>query len=205
MSLILYTSNHAISPWPLRAWLALKVLGIPFEERVVDLLAPDKKQALAQVSPNGRVPALRDGDTVVWESTAILEYVAERFPDKAVWPADAAGRAHARSLAHEVHAGFAALRKACIFDMNRAPSAGVLDDAARADVARVVAIWTDTRARFGGAGGPFLFGAFTAADAMFAPFVHRFLSFEVAGLEGVADYMNAIKSLPAWTEWKSTL
>jgi glutathione S-transferase len=196
----LIISNKATSPWPFRAWLALRQFEIPFELQIVDLSLPGKAERLKAVSPSGRLPILIDGDTETWESLAIIEYVAEGYPDKALWPADRAARAHARSISNEMHSGFAALRRNCVFNMNRKPETGVLDAAAQADVARIVEIWTETCRRYAG-GKPFLYGEFTAADAMYAPIVCRFHTYEVNVPQEVKVYMQAMMSLPAWAEW----
>ncbi len=144
----LIISSKAYSPWPLRAWLLMRMLDIPFDEDVVNVGAPDKKARLAAASPTGRVPVLVDGAIRVWESTAIIEYLAERFPDRAIWPRDAAARAHARSAAHEMHSGFAALRKRFPFNTRRPPRAVALDASVQAEIARVFALWTEALQRY---------------------------------------------------------
>lgn len=196
----LIVSNKTTSPWPFRAWLALRQFEIPFELQIFDLSMPGKAERLKAVSPSGRLPVLIDGEIETWESLAIIEYVAERFPDKALWPTGRAARAHARSISNEMHSGFAALRKNCVFNMNRKPEAGVLDAAAQADVARIVEIWTGTRRTFAG-DKPFLYGEFTAADAMYAPIVCRFHTYQVNVPQEVKAYMQVMMSLPAWAEW----
>lgn len=196
----LIVSNKATSPWPFRAWLALRYFDIPFELEVLDLKLPNKAERLKAASPSGRLPILIDGAIEVWESLAIIEYAAERFADKAIWPDDVARRAHARAIANEMHAGFAALRKACVFNMNKAPEATELDASAQADVARVVEIWTQTRRKFPG-DGPFLFGQFSAADAMYAPIVSRLHSYKVPVPADAHAYMETMMALPAWVEW----
>jgi len=196
----LIVSNKATSPWPFRAWLALRYFDIPFELEVLDLTLPNKAERLKAASPSARLPILIDGQIEVWESLAIIEYAAERFPDKAIWPRDVAKRAHARAVSNEMHAGFAALRKNCVFNMNKAPQKGELDAAAQADVARIVEIWAETRRKFAGA-GPFLYGDFSAADAMYAPIVSRFHSYQVSVPADAQAYMETMMALAAWKEW----
>lgn len=196
----LIISSKAYSPWPLRAWLLMRVLDIPFEEEVIDVSAPDKKARLAAASPTGRVPVLIDGAVRVWESTAIIEHLAERFPERAIWPRDAAARAHARSAAHEMHSGFAALRKRFPFNTRRPPRAVALDATVQAEIARVVALWSEALNRFGGE-GRFLYGPFCAADAMYAPLALRFKSYAVEPPGPAGAYMKRVLALPALVEW----
>jgi glutathione S-transferase len=161
---------------------------------VVSLSDPNFKKIVMQVSPAGQVPVLEDGDVCVWETLAILEYLNEKFPAAQLWPADRAARAHARALAAEMHAAFASLRRECPMNMWRPAKTHPLSAQASADVARI--------AHFGQQ-GPFLFGAFSAADAMYAPVVSRFATYTIkAGLASLA-YMDAVKALPAWQEWRA--
>ena len=199
-SLTLIIGNKNYSSWSLRPWLLLRQAGIPFDEVRIPLYAPGSTEALAAWSPSGKVPALHDGDLRVWDSLAICEYLNERFPDKQLWPADAAARAVARSVSAEMHAGFSALREHMSMNIRaRRPGQGRTPECL-ADVARILAIWTECRARFGG-GGNFLFGRFCIADAMYAPVVLRFQTYGVA-LEGAArDYADAVRALPALREW----
>ena len=202
MGLRLLIGNKNYSSWSLRPWIAMKTAGIPFEETVIPLYEPGSRERVLVVSPTGKVPALADSDTHVWESLAILEYLAERFPDAALWPQDARARAHARATAAEMHAGFAALRRHCPMNMRRSGKPRDLTPEAAADVRRIDPLWTDCRTRFG-AGGPFLFGGFGAGDAMYAPIVSRFQSYAIeVGPEG-RRYMEAVTALPAWAEWRS--
>jgi len=159
MALTLVIGNKNYSSWSLRPWIAMKVCGIGFEETVIPLYEPGSRERILAVSPTGKVPALIDGDIRVWESLAILDYLAEGWPDAGLWPKDHAARAHARSVAAEMHAGFAALRRLCPMNMRRPVRARELTTEAATDVARVNQLWTDCRTRFG-AGGPFLFGRF---------------------------------------------
>lgn len=199
MSLTLIIGNKNYSSWSFRPWLAMKVLGLSFSEIVVPL-DDDFKRAILKHSPAGQVPVLHDGDTTVWDSLAILEYLAERFPDADLWPREQVARAYARCVAAEMHSGFLPLRRACPMNMRRPPKAIVLHEDVRANVARIDAIWSGCRARFGN-GGPFLFGRFTAADAMYAPIVSRFASYAMPVSPEAWSYMNTLRDLPAWAEW----
>ena len=201
MALHLVIGNKNYSSWSFRPWLALRVAGIAFEETLIPLDAPDFKTRLCALGGSGKVPVLIDGDTHVWESLAILEYAAEKFPAARLWPADPQARAHARAIAAEMHAGFSALRHDLPMNIRRPVKPRPLAAAATADVARIVAIWSDCRARFRAA-GPFLYGTFGAADAMYAPVVWRFHTYAVEVSEGARDYMRALMTLPAWSEWR---
>ena len=197
--IVLFVGNKNLSSWSLRPHLALAHTGAAFEEVVVPLDRPDTKERILAVSPSGRVPCLRDGDLVVWDSLAICEHVAERFPEARLWPSDAGARALARSVSAEMHSGFADLRRELPMNLTariaRAPS-----PAAAADIARVLAIWTDLRAKSASA-GPFLFGDFTIADAMFAPVVTRFVTYGVEVPPEARAYMDAVLALPAMQRW----
>lgn len=201
MTLTLVIGNKNYSSWSMRPWLALKASGIAFEERFIPLYtgAADKQRIL-DVTPAGKVPALIDGDVTVWDSLAIIEYLAERFPEAGLWPADPASRAQARSVSAEMHSGFAALRNECGMNLHRPVGAKALSDNARADIARIQELWTDCRRRCEKA-GPFLFGAFSAADAMYGPVVHRFRTYAIAVPPQVRAYMDAMMSLPAFQQW----
>jgi glutathione S-transferase len=196
--LVLVVGNKNYSSWSLRAWLAMKVLGLAFEEQRVSLYVEGAKERLLGYSPAGKVPILIDGARHVWDSLAILEYLAESHPT--LWPAAAGARALARSISAEMHSGFAALRQhMCMNIRKRLPGKGRTPETL-ADVARIVAMWSDCRARFG-AGGPFLFGGFTAADAMYAPVVLRFRTYEVELPPACRSYADAVLALPALGEW----
>ncbi len=196
--------NKRYSSWSLRGWLLLHQTGAAFEEIVIPLDQPRTKQEILSHNPAGRVPVIKFGDAVVWDSLAIAEYLHERFPAAGIWPADATARALARSVAAEMHAGFEAVRTympmdVCTHDPARGKRA--LDKApVAADVDRVTAIWDDCRARYG-QGSDFLFGAWCAADAMFAPVVTRFTTYNVP-LQGLAGaYRKVVMAAPAMTEW----
>ena len=168
----LIIANKLYSSWSLRPWMLMTALGIPFEETVIPMYQPDSKARMLSFGPTGKCPVLIDGDVHVWESLAIVEYLAEKFPDKAVWPRDAKARAHARAISSEMHAGFQSLRKACPMNLTKRFKTPALSDELKSDVARLEAMWKGARERFAG-GGSYLFGAFSAADAMYAPVVMR--------------------------------
>ena len=201
MGFHLTIGNKNYSSWSMRPWFAMKVAGILFEETVISLNAPDFKERL-KLSGTGKVPVLADGTVRVWESLAILEYLAETVPVAKLWPADAAARAHARAISNEMHAGFLPLRRQCPMNMWRPVKKMELNAEAAANVARIDAMWSDCRARFG-AGGPFLFGTFTAADAMYAPVVSRFHTYAVEVGAASRAYMAVVMALPAWAEWRA--
>lgn len=200
MPLKLIVANKAYSSWSQRAWILLAHFKIPFEETVIPLDMPDTHAKILKHSPTGKVPALIDGPITVWESLAIVEYVAETHPDKAIWPRGKAARAHARSLAAEMHAGFMALRQACPVNYVRPVKKVPISEAVEADVARIDAAWRRAREAFGKA-GPFLFGRFSAADAMFAPVVNRLHTYDIPVSKAARDYMAAMMALPAWKAW----
>jgi glutathione S-transferase len=200
MALRLIIGNKNYSSWSLRPWIAMKVAGIAFEERVVPLYLPNSHEEILKYSPAGKVPVLIDGDSHVWESLAILEYLAEKFPKAGLWPQDARARAHARVIATEMHGGFAALRRNCAMNMWLPPKRRLQPDEVMDDVRRIDAIWSDCRARFGQS-GPFLFGAFGAVDAMYAPVVSRFHSYGLDVSKAAHAYMDAVMALPAWGAW----
>ncbi len=192
--------NKNYSSWSLRPWLVLKHLGARFEEQVIPLDQPSTAEQLRKFSPSGRVPVLIDGDTVVWDSLAICEYLHERFPDRSLWPKDAKARAMARSVSAEMHSGFSALRQHLPMKFRETFPLRPLQPDVRADIARILQLWSDCRVRFGG-GGPFLFGAFSIADAMYAPVVSRLKTYGVL-LEGLAAaYAEALWGLPSVQEW----
>jgi glutathione S-transferase len=198
----LVIGTKAWSSWSLRPWLALKMAGQPFRETLVALRRPDTRaQALAH-SPSGKVPVLKHAGIAVWDSLAICEYLAETFPQAGLWPADRAARACARSVSAEMHAGFAPLRAALPMDVAaRHPTPPMTAELA-ADIQRIQALWRQCRADFGTRiGGPFLFGRFSIADAMYAPVATRFVTYGVALDDVAADYVGTILDLPAMREW----
>ncbi|HRX71550.1 MAG TPA: glutathione S-transferase family protein [Candidatus Competibacteraceae bacterium] len=200
-ALTLVLGNKTYSSWSLRPWLLLKHLAVDFQEIMVPLHAPDAAAHIARYSPSGRVPVLLDGDQVIWESLAIGETLAERYPN--VWPADAACRALARAAASEMHAGFAALREELPFNC-RARRSGVFPSAAaQADIARIVALWVTCRQTVQAGEGPWLFGPFTLADAMFAPVALRFYTYGIALPEAAQAYVDTVRQdrfIQAWIQ-----
>jgi glutathione S-transferase len=198
----LVVGNKNYSSWSLRPWLAMREAGIAFDEVVIPLYRPESKAAILAQSPAGKVPVLRHGDRVVWDSLAIMEYLAETLPDAALWPRDPAARALARCLSAEMHAGFPALRGGMSMSLREHRPGQGRSDAVAADIARVTAIWRDCRARFGER-GPFLFGGFTIADAMYAPVATRFRTYAVE-LDPVCQaYADTILALPSFLAWQA--
>lgn len=205
--LTLTVGNKNYSSWSLRGYLAVKSSGLDFREIVVPLRQPDTRSNILAHSPSGLVPAIIDhgaGEIVVWESLAICEYLHEIAPGARLWPEDAAARAHARSVSAEMHAGFAALRRNLPMDITHDRREESRAEFARDDIARIAAIWNEARSRFGKTGGgPFLYGGFGAADAMFAPVATRFRTYGVS-LDAVgAAYCEAIFAHPAFKEWEA--
>lgn len=202
MSLTLVIANKCYSSWSFRPWILMRHLGIPFEEVVVPLAEPSTKDALLRHTPSGKVPCLHDGDLTLWDSLAIIEYVAEAFPDRAVWPKERRARAIARALAAEMHSGFPDLRGLLPMNMRRKVRKRELTAGAAADVARLEQAFGQARADFG-AGGDFLFGDFSAVDAMFAPVVNRFHVYDVPVTPATRAYMDRMMALPAWRDWSA--
>jgi len=198
----LVIANKAYSSWSLRPWILLTHFAIPFDEVVVPLRGTDTREKLLAHAATGKAPVLVHGEIAIWESLAIVEYVAETFPHLPIWPRDPAARAMARALSSEMHAGFVALRQHCPTQFLRPVRKRALTPDVEADVARLEAAWREARRRFG-ASGPFLFGGFCAADAMFAPVVNRFHVYDIAVAGDTRAYMDAIQDLPAWKAWIS--
>jgi len=204
MALKLIIGNKNYSSWSMRPWIAMKVANIPFEETVISLNAPNFKQVVGPVSGTGKVPVLVDGDVRVWESLAILEYLAEKLPNAGLWPADSAARAFARAISNEMHAGFLPLRRLMPMNMWRPVIKRELTAEAAANVQRIEAIWAESRARHAQkSGGPYLFGRFGAADAMYAPVVARLHTYGIEVAAATRVYMDAVMGLPAWREWQA--
>lgn len=196
----LYIGNRNYSSWSLRAWLLMRQLGIDFDEHPLRLFSEDFRATLARVSPVARVPVLVDQGFAVWESLAIVEYLAERYPQAGVWPADGRMRARARSVCAEMHAGFGQLRNRMPMNIEaHLPGLG-WDLAVQADIDRILAIWTELRT-LNAARGPFLFGDFCAADAFFAPVCSRFTTYAVNLPPPCDAYREAVLALPAMREW----
>jgi glutathione S-transferase len=203
MSMTLYVGSKNLSSWSLRAYLALSASGLPFTDEVIELDRPTTKSRILAVNPAGRVPVLHHDDVVIWDSLAIAEYVAELAPAARLWPDDRATRARARSVSAEMHSGFAALRRDMPMNLcARNPGTGHTADAL-ADAARVQELWRECRAAPSAASGPFLFGAFTIADAMFAPVCTRFSTYGVAVDDTARAYMAAIAEVPGMAAWEA--
>src|ERR1700733_12756118 len=201
MALQLVIGNKNYSSWSMRPWLALRANRIAFDEVFIPLYTgeADKKKILG-FTRSGKVPALVDGDVTIWDSLAIIKYAAELFWETRLWPVDRASRPHARSISAEMHSGFAALRNECGMNLHRPVGSVTLSADARADIARIQQIWIECRQAYGKS-GPFLFGAFGGADAMFAPVVHRFRTYAIEVAPEVRHYMDTMMSLPSVQEW----
>ena len=194
----LVVGDRNYSSWSLRPWLVLKQSGLPFEEISIRLRERNTRTEIFKHSPSGKIPCLVDGGTVVWDSLAICEYIAEKAPS--MWPTDSRSRAEARSISAEMHSGFVALRH--VLPMDIAASKPFVARTADVDgvIARIIEIWEGCRSRFVDA-GPFLFGRFTIADAMFAPVVWRFLTYEIELPAASRKWVEAMLALPAMQEW----
>ena len=198
--LTLVIGNKNYSSWSMRPWVLLTQLGIPFEERKLRFHSDEWDAGIGRWSPSGLVPVLWRGDVAVWDTLAIMEAVAEWFPDKGVWPADVAARAFARSATAEMHAGFRDLRSNMPMNIrSRHPGKGMTPEV-RANIDRIEQLWGQARSRFG-AGGEFLFGRFCAADAMFAPVVTRFATYGIELTGAARDYSAAVQALPSLRAW----
>lgn len=199
----LIIGNKAYSSWSLRGWLAAKQSGLPFEEVVVPLYDADwdARREGAEFAPSsGKVPILWDGDAVVWDSLAIVDYLADKVGRDRFWPADEAARAMARSMAAEMHASFTALRRKHSMNIRQVYEARRPDDDVLVDLARIMELWAQARARFGG-NGDFLFGNFGAADIMFAPVVTRIVTYQLPIARFAAGYMDAVLQHPFMQDW----
>jgi glutathione S-transferase len=197
-TIILGNKNYA--SWSLRAWLVLKRCIADFEEVVIPIGEPNSRETVLRYSPSGQVPALRHGETTIWESLAISEYLAEIFPEARLWPEDRIARAVARSVSAEMHAGFAALRAHLPMNIRSSFPYREVTPEVQSEINRITAIWRDCRKRFG-TGGELLFGNFTIADAMFAPVVARFRTYRIDLDEVARNYADAVWSLPVLQEW----
>jgi glutathione S-transferase len=199
-SLTLVIGNKNYSSWSLRPWLLLKHFGIEFDEVRIPLFQADSAQALREASPSGRVPVLRDVDLIVWDSLAICEYLAEKFPHLPLWPAATDARAVARSVSAEMHAGFSALRENMAMNCRKHLPGKGRAPGVQEDIDRITAIWRDCRKRYG-AGGDMLFGKFSIADAMFAPVTFRFVTYGVDTDPVSTAYIKAVHALAPMQDW----
>ncbi|HBF32638.1 glutathione S-transferase family protein [Rhizobium sp.] len=198
--LTLYIANKNYSSWSFRPWLALTAAGIDFDEQQILFDFPGGNPGIKAISPTGQVPVLVHGDVKVWESLAIIEYVADILPNARIWPQDAAQRAVARAISLEMVSGFRAMRNACPMNFRRPVRAIEMTDAIKADVQRIETIWREQLAR---SGGPFLFGEFSAADAMFAPVVNRFSVYQLTQNADSLTHMARVQAHPAWVKWQN--
>jgi len=194
----LLIGNRNYSTWSLRPWLVLKHFGIAFEDEVLQLAGEGWRENLAARSPTGKVPVLIDGDLVVPETIAIVEYLADRFPEKAIWPADIRQRAKARAAAAEMHSSFGSLRSHAPMNLRAEHPGKVSVDSVAKDLHRLETLWG---VLLSASGGPFLFGEFTAADAMFAPVATRIRTYALPVSDLASGYVEAIYALPAFQEW----
>ena len=197
----LVIGNKNYSSWSLRPWMALSMAHIPFDETIIPLRQQQTVEHITEHSAAAKVPVLHHGKVTVWESLAILEYLADIFPDRKLWPEGKAARATARSAATEMHSGFAALRDACPMNLRRPRKAIALTDGVKADIARIDALWRDCRQTHGRK-GRFLFGGFGNADAMFAPVVTRFDTYDIKVSAESRVYMEAVLATPAFQAWR---
>lgn len=196
----LIIGNRNYSSWSLRAWLALEATGQVFDEVMIPLGQPDTQAAILRWSPTGKVPAYRDGDIIVWDSLAICEFLAERYPEAHLWPEEPQANAAARSVVAEMHSGFVPLRKHMPMNLRASYPSGELDGAVEEDIDRIVFIWESCRKRYAGEGS-LLFGSFSIADAYFAPIVSRFRTYGIAPIGVAGEYMESLWSLPAMQNW----
>jgi glutathione S-transferase len=198
--LTLYIANKNYSSWSFRPWIAMEAAGIPFEEVQIPFDFPAGNPRFRDISPTSQVPVLHHGALRVWQSLSIIEYVAELYPEAGLLPKERDKRAIARSVSMEMLSGFRALRNACPMNIRRPKGKIALFDGVMADVARIETIWRDLRAH---SGGPFLFGAFSGADAMFAPVVNRFETYDLVSAGDTLSYIAAVKAHPAWQKWET--
>ena len=198
----LVIANKTYSSWSMRPWLMLKELGVAFDEVMVPLDEAGTSEKLRRHSPSAKAPTYIDGETTVWDSLAIMEYLSERYGLGRVWPADPAARVLARCLSAEMHSGFGALRSKCPMNLGKHYAFRDRGPEVTRDATRIVEAWRDARARFG-RGGPFLFGTFTAADAMFAPVVTRFDTYGFTVEPDIRAYMDSVLGLASFREWRA--
>ena len=199
-TLTLYLGNKNYSSWSMRAGLAVRLSGAAFREERFDLAAEGVRDEILRLSPAGKVPFLRAGDVVIWDSMAIFEYLAETCTDVAMWPRDPAARAVARAVAAEMHAGFPRLRASMPMNIRRSSPGKGRDAGVAEEIERIGAIWRDCRERFG-AQGTFLFGDWSLADVAYAPVVSRFRTYAVQFDDRAEAYAAAVRSRPEFVEW----
>lgn len=198
----LVIANKNYSSWSLRPFMAMAMADIDFDEKFIRFGEPRFGRAVRKISKAGQVPVLLHNGLTIWDSLAIMEYLAETWPDRNLWPKNKAARALARSACAEMHTGFKSLRDACPMNLRRPQRAVAMNAAILADVARLEALWRQCR-KAHGKGGPFLFGKFGIADAMFTPVVTRLETFDIKVAEDTQHYINAVLATPAFHEWKA--
>jgi glutathione S-transferase len=194
----LYVGNKNYSSWSMRPWVAMKAAGVDFTDEVIPFDFEHGNPAIKAISETGKVPLLVHGDFKLWESLAIIEYIAELFPEKQVWPSDRKDRALARAFSMEMVAGFRGIRNACPMNLRRPVKAMPITPDMRADISRIETIWHTSIEK---SGGPYLFGAFSAVDAMYAPVVNRFEAYALSDAPKTLAYIAAVKAHPAWIAW----
>ncbi len=195
--MILVIGNKTYSSWSLRPWVAMTHFQIPFQEKLIKLGEPSTAEQIAKYSPSGWVPVLVDGDLTIWDSLAIMEYLNEKYPDKKMWPTEARLRARARAISNEMHSGFQAMRSIMSHHLKKKYT-NFDWSGAKADVERVKEIWTTALRE---SKGPFLFGDFSIADAMYAPVVNRFITYGIPIEDNIKGYVEAVRNLPAHQKW----
>ncbi len=197
----LVIANKVYSSWSLRPWMVMTAFDIPFEEIVIPLRLPDSRERVLAQSPSGKVPALITPEQTIWESLAIIEYLAESYPHKRIWPADRVARAHARAIANEMHGGFIPLRQGCPMNIAAHYATPEINEALQRDISRVEEIWAEARQRFAN-GGPYLFGEFSAADAMYAPVATRLDTYQIPVCDETRAYIDTVLDHPAYRAWR---
>ncbi len=198
MDMTLVVGSKTFSSWSLRPWLLMKQADIPFNELVIVLNQVSTREQIKRYSPSGRIPVLLHGEVRIWDSLAIAEYLHEQFPDKGLWPRKSEDRAIARSISAEMHSGFAAMRQQLSMNVTKRFPTPALTDDTQGDLKRVFDIWNDCLSR---SGGPFLFGNFTIADAMYAPVTTRLTTYSIPLTGAIEKYVHSIAALPAMQEW----
>jgi glutathione S-transferase len=199
---VLIVGNKNYSSWSLRPYMALKQTDIAFDEKLIRFGEPAFGKAIRKISAAGQVPVLLHGKLTIWDSLAILEYIAETWPSKNLWPKNKAARAMARSICAEMHSGFRNLRNACPMNIRRPPKSIPLDEGVLKDLARIETIWRNCRKTYGKS-GDFLFGKFSNADAMFAPVASRIKTFDLRVSKSSMDYVNAVLETKAYRAWQN--
>ena len=199
----LVVANKLYSSWSLRPWMVLKAFGIPFSETVIPLRLAESKAAIEKFSPSGKVPVLIDGAVTVWESLAIIEYVAEKFPEHAIWPRDVSARAEARAVSSEMHGGFMALRQACPMHLGKRFKTAALSDDAKANVARIETLWREAHADFGRGGAPISSALSARRTPCSRPWSTRLDTYQIPVARDTRAYMDLILAHPSFVAWRN--